>query len=299
MYRSIFLVSFAMLACGGALAACSTDDEVTTQASATEPDGGALRISQKGEVCQVTNDCAPGLVCIPFPGGSGGVCGVGTFGITRTAKECVAVECRDALDCCPPAPPNCAQLLAGCSDGGAAVLCAQYEAYCKCDATKRDCVADKCIVKCASDVECAASGPGARCLGGRCGVCTTDTDCAANNRCTDGACVPECRSDGDCLGFARCTSGRCVDSGCKTDRECVALTRNVEAKCGADGKCTSACESDIECANPKGYTFVSCIEKRCTYTGCESDKDCRLFGSPAPGDVTKPGARYLLCRDKK
>jgi hypothetical protein len=300
MYRSVFLVASAALAFGGTLAftACSSNDELATEAAPTEPDGGSRRISQKGEVCQVTNDCATGLVCIPFPGTSGGVCGVSSFGITRTAKECVAIECRDALDCCPVPPPNCAQLLAGCNDGGIAVLCAQYEAYCKCDATKRECAADKCIVKCASDLDCASS-PGSRCLAGRCGVCSTDADCGANNLCADGACIPACRSDGDCLGFARCTSGRCVDSGCKTDRECVAATRNVEAKCGVDGKCTSACESDVECANPKGYSFVSCIDKRCTYTGCESDKDCRLFGSPQPGDIGKPIGRHLVCRDAK
>ena len=36
-------------------------------------------------------------------------------------------------------------------------------------------------------------------------------------------------------------------------------------------------ENDVECGNPKGYSLVSCIAKKCTFTGCDTDKDCRLL----------------------
>lgn len=287
------------------LAACtSAEDDTTTVTSATEPDGGT-RVSQKGEVCQASSDCADGLACAPVPGGIGGICSVATFGIAPTAKECVGIECREAIDCCPQAPATCPQILALCQDGGAssAGMCQQYDLYCKCDAAKYDCAADRCVTKCTADTECALAGPGFRCFAGKCAGCAVDTDCGGNSLCLDGTCKPMCRSDSECMGFARCTAGKCVDSGCKSDRECVAATRNVESKCGTDGKCTVACESDIECGNPRGYTFVSCIDKRCTYTGCESDKDCRLFGSAGtsggPADMSKPIARQLVCRESK
>ena len=71
-----------------------------------------------------------------------------------------------------------------------------------------------------------------------------------------------------------------MESGCKTDRECINATKNVDSKCN-EGKCVIACRTDLECGNPRLYNFFSCLNGECTYTGCESDKDCRLFFSGA------------------
>jgi len=85
-----------------------------------------------------------------------------------------------------------------------------------------------------------------------------------------------------------------VESGCQTDRECIAATRNVEATCGKDGKCVVACQTDLECGNPKDYSFYSCISGQCTYVGCASDKECELYmGSSGTGSQGR-----VVCRDK-
>jgi hypothetical protein len=107
-------------------------------------------------------------------------------------------------------------------------------------------------------------------------------------------------SDGDCPAFNRCNNGGCVESGCQTDRECVAYTRHVDATCGGDGKCIVPCQTDLECGNPADYSFYSCISGSCTYTGCSTDKDCELSWYYTHGfDAGVPGSHsHFSCRDK-
>jgi len=57
--------------------------------------------------------------------------------------------------------------------------------------------------------------------------CTSDTDCASGETCTDNACVPAasgCTTDADCASGETCTGGACVPaaSGCTTDADCAA-----------------------------------------------------------------------------
>jgi hypothetical protein len=250
----------------------------------------------------VTNDCAEGLACAPVPGGfGGGVCVTGEFRVAPTAKECAMVECANGIDCCDgTSTVNCARLRADClNDAGPdpASACAAYSAQCGCLSGRIDCERGKCVSHCTDDTDCALFGSGRRCAGGNCVQCALDEDCQAGFQCVTGSCQPPCAGDGDCAGFDRCLSGRCVASGCQTDRECVAATRVVDARCGTDGKCIVPCETDLECGNPSGYSFFSCIDKRCTYVGCETDKDCRLFFT-GPSDASTLSARqHPVCRE--
>lgn len=258
------------------------------------------RLSRKGEACQVTNDCESGLSCVPISGGTfGGVCVVGEFRISATAKECAIIECQTPQDCCPDLPPNCATLAAQCaqSDAGiGATACQQYDLLCKCDTTRFDCNASKCERRCNSDTECISGGSSAtKCSGGKCVRCASDSDCPTNQQCLSGQCQPPCETDGDCAGFSRCVTGRCVESGCETDRECVASTRNVEATCGTNGKCIVPCQTDLECGSPKSYSFFSCVQNQCTYMGCQTEKDCRLL---LTGDAGGLGTKQkVVCRE--
>lgn len=270
---------------------CGKDSETTA------------RSSLKGEACQVTNDCVAGLACVPVPNGAVSICTVATFQITQTQRECLVTECSTAADCCGTPPSSCPNLLNLCTaDAGSSSVtaCIQYEALCKCDTMKVDCEQDKCITKCTADTECTQNGSGRKCAGGKCVQCAGDTDCSSGQQCLSGVCQSPCLSDGDCSGFNRCAAGKCVESGCQTDRECVASTRNVEATCGTDGKCIVPCQTDLECGNPKGYSFYSCIKSQCVYTGCQSDKDCRLLresgGFDAGGVVSSK--QHFVCRDK-
>jgi hypothetical protein len=209
-----------------------------------------------------------------MPGGSGGLCVTGNFRVAKTAKECALVECASAGDCC-----NAGLNPLACQMGTVA------------------CDLGKCVSRCNSDLDCSFATGGSRCSGGKCAQCAGDPDCAPGNQCVTGKCQAPCTNDGACSGFDRCLAGRCIASGCQADRECIAATRNVDAICGTDGKCIIPCETDLECGSPTSYSFFSCIDKRCTYVGCESDKDCRLFFTgPSDASTLLPG-QTAVCRD--
>ncbi len=282
---------------------CSGDNKTQTEPT---------RQSRKGEACQVSGDCLPGLGCAPLPSctggttgpcGSGGVCVVANFNVSVTAKECVISECSVAADCCPTPPSNCASLLTLCNaDAGASstAACVQYQTQCVCDNTRRDCQSDRCITHCSSDVDCVTTGGAPKCSAGTCVQCASDSDCgsAGTLSCLNGKCQAPCQGDGDCPGFERCLDQKCVESGCQTDRECIAATRNVESTCGTDGKCIVPCQTDLECGSPTSYSFFSCINNQCIYTGCQSDKDCRLLLTGPSDASTIPTKEHVVCRDK-
>jgi hypothetical protein len=298
MAGQVTLMTKARLLCAVTLVAVGA---VTGQSGCGSDTPAAGRTSRRGEVCQVANDCTEGLFCAPMPGSTGGVCVTGSFKITKTAKECAIVECAGASDCCDESlAAGCAQLAILCAADagtGSTQACQQYADQCGCQSGRIDCEAGKCISRCNTDQECSSTSSGRRCAGGKCVQCAIDSDCTDGRQCVTGVCQAPCTNDGSCSGFDRCLSGRCIASGCQTDRECVAATRNVDARCGTDGKCIVPCETDLECGSPTSYSFFSCIEKQCTYVGCESDKDCRLFYTGPSDASTLPGKQYAVCRD--
>ncbi len=293
--RARVVVGFGGVAALGALLgvsvfACSSDDKTQTEPT---------RQSRKGEACQVSGDCLPGLACKANLGG-GGTCVVGNFNVAVTSKECVESQCSTAADCCNVSPSvNCTMLQAQCADAGpTSFYCQQYNSQCSCART--DCINDRCVSKCTMDSDCFASTGLPRCAGGVCVQCGSDTDCGSGGtlQCINGRCQAPCMSDGDCPGFQRCVQMKCIESGCQTDRECIAATRNVESTCGTDGKCIVPCQTDLECGDPTNYKFFSCINNQCLYTGCQTDKDCRIFVT-GPSDASTVGPKeHFVCRDK-
>ncbi len=284
-----FVVSSVVLVAVGpiglAQSGCSSDS--TTSA----------RASRRGEVCQVARDCEDGLFCAPMPSGSGGVCVTGSFKIAKTAKSCVLLECAGASDCCGDTNTTfCDQLRATCAQEAgftSTQACLDYAQQCACAAGQVDCELGKCVTRCRDDSQC----NGGSCAGGKCVQCTTDAHCEAGRTCVSGQCQAACTGDGACAGFDRCVDGHCVPSGCQSDRECVAATRNVDERCGADGKCIVPCETDLECGSPTSFSFFACIDQQCTYVGCESDKDCRLFFTGPSDAGTLPLHETAVCQD--
>lgn len=309
MHNAVFVSGFVGIAGLLLFVACGDDE------SKTEP----IRSARKGEACQTTNDCAPGLACTPGPLGSG-VCVLGSFTVAQTAKECAVTECTTAADCCGPPSPSCTEYASRCADAGGDTtnaFCQLFQTQCVC--ANRDCENSKCIQKCDTNTQC---GGGRTCAGGKCVQCSSDDQCGGAGstlKCVSGECQGPCQGDGDCPGFERCINQQCTDGACQTNRECVAATRNVEATCGTnDGKCIVPCTTDLECGSPRDFRFYSCVSNKCLFLGCETDKDCRLIleglagtssssggSSGASSGTTSSGSsgsfapsRHIVCRDK-
>src|SRR5205807_8596159 len=86
LFGFVSLASFAAVGATSAGCKSSSDDS---------------RKSQKGEVCETTNDCASSLSCVPRAGtAAGGICVEGEFKVSPTAKECAVIQCQQSTDCC-------------------------------------------------------------------------------------------------------------------------------------------------------------------------------------------------------
>lgn len=230
---------------------------------------GGSGYSNRGESCRWRNDCKSGLACI------GGVCTQNDFPIEMTAKSCDLIECSTDQDCCDPDdfPSTCPEWDELC-EGGDEFACDNYDTFCVC---RERCREDRCVFHCTSDSDCGIGS----CVAGRCVLCEVDDDCDTNEVCDDGFCEPACTTRNDCPYFHDCQAGRCVETGCDTDRECVAYTGNPRALC-REGECKLPCENDAEC-NAFGYDFMDCVEGECVYVGCDSDEECRIRLDLPPG----------------
>jgi hypothetical protein len=253
-------------------------------------------VGQRGESCQTRADCAGGLACVA------GVCAVADYGLAPTGKECVAVACKVVTDCCPREPPTCKMWREQCAlaaDAGTDYYCQNVALYCNCDETKYTCEADKCLSK----MSCADSGIpcpyGFVCNGKECVQCVKNDDCPSIDQiCSAEKCVAKCTYDTDCPGFQKCQAGACIDAGCKTNRECIAMTRNVLSTCDtASGKCRTPCANDRECVNVVSMVgaYSICVDGYCADAGCETDEECKILLQSQIGIGT---AKYAECRPK-
>lgn len=223
--------------------------------------------SGRGESCWRRNDCKSGLACI------NGVCTLNDFEIETTAKPCDLIECTVDANFCDEPSSYCDDLASNC-ELGYAYACSQYNSECVCRA---GCSENRCVFRCSRDSDCLVG----TCVDGGCVQCSRDGDCSGDRVCDSGTCVAGCSSNRDCPYLHTCRNGRCIETGCTTDRECIALSDNPRALCD-QGECTIPCENDAEC-NLGGYRFQDCIEGRCVYVDCETDEECRIFLDIRPG----------------
>ena len=145
---------------------------------------------------------------------------------------------------------------------------------------------------CESDNDCSLAAP--MCDAGDCVQCKSADDCDADakEQCVAGVCGSACKEDTQCPAFNSCQDGECVETGCKTDRECILLSAGQRdsdqdprlSKCtikDGQGICTYPCEIDAQC----GSTEV-CVNNVCEFIGCETNAECKAFtglnNQPAP-----------------
>jgi len=290
-----------------------------------DSDAGAsdvsLTVGQVGESCTSRADCAPGLACFS------GRCVQGSVGLEPTGKECVIIQCREALDCCPEPPSACATLEADCLANPGSSSCTSFDLNCVCDESSYDCTDNQCVfIQCRQPVDCCpipssscptleadcdldpesssctsfealcvcdgstydcrenicqsrrACTSDTSCLTtevcdvaeGYCVGCLADADCGEGGTCVNNVCTAGCQGDEDCPFFNQCMDGECIEVGCQTDRECKVYTNDIQAVC-KNGECQVQCSSDFECAANN-----VCVSGACVPVGCETNEECRL-----------------------
>jgi hypothetical protein len=110
---------------------------------------------------------------------------------------------------------------------------------------------------CTSDSECAADQ---RCRRGACGpICLNDGECGDGQVCLTGRCEvrPECAQATDCASGFTCESGRCrceSDGACAANQTCTAGVCKARARCRVAADCTSG----TRCEVTQGLCVPSC-----------------------------------------
>jgi len=211
-----------------------------------------------GDPCEITSDCAQGLVCTPT-----GICTKPAVATCMVDDQCPGGDCVNGV-CVYNVTPQCT-LDTDCGPGE------------KCDAGT--CVPTRVEPQCAKDEDC---GQGFACKAGTCvgstaSKCAKDEDCDPGYKCIEEECVkdpetPECTKDEDCeSGKCDEASGTCeqitppkdceADADCKDESDCTVDT------C-AEGKCSNAFKAGAGCC----LTDADCPKVSCNKVTCESQK---------------------------
>ncbi len=280
-----FVASCVISLMGMGTAGCK-DDEVG---------GGGL--SEQGESCERSADCASGLACF------GGSCLPSDLSITPNNRQCTLVQCESAAECCDvawSASSICDTYEELCAEDPVIYEseCQYVTDYCSCSASSFDCINNICmpIDACTDDADCYPD----TCVNGRCQECESDADCGMDQTCEGNICVyPECETSFDCPPFYACQGAECVEVGCQTDRECMVYEGSYLAICNKKAKpvasCEIKCSTDAECyesTNP----LRSCVKGSCVDPGCETDEECKVLLQNAIGGIS--GAR-AVCKGAK
>jgi hypothetical protein len=263
----------------------------------------SARVSDLGESCSSSRDCAAGLVCIPALSGTGGTCDLASYGLKPTGKTCSG-ECVTGADCCElpvgilgPAIKTCQDVLTNVLMGNSAQCasadpssplggnCFLYSTYCATCATKNvwSCTGNQCVY----DLPCTNTGVAPDCpsetrtgralspfcdvVAGKCpstprGVCNSSGDCDGQvSADSAGSCV-----GGDCSCFQGACYISCASTlDCRQGYSCDATSK----VCMQNG----VCSSDAQCADQTGVVDAKCASGACKLP-CMSDRECGASG---------------------
>jgi len=262
-------------------------------------------LSQLGESCERTADCADSLACY------GGACRPSDAKITPNSKVCKVIQCEAAADCCTTSfTPS-----ASCAT--AQSLCAQdatnYASYCKtaagptctCNESQWDCTNNLCkSIQCSADADCCSTFTASSSCTTYADYCAQDATTYAsyctlangptckcdvtarkcnNNQCTT---VQKCTTKSDCLtGLADvCSEGVCVQ--CAVDTDCGSTQKCIGNTC-----VSPQCLTDIDCP-----AFSKCeSDNTCKAVGCASDRECIAYTSNFLAVCNKSGTPVPTC----
>jgi hypothetical protein len=272
------------------VSACGSDDKKAVPAAGSRLD----------EACEKTADCAAGLACVVSDTGS--VCRPVSSGITVNAKECAAIQCNTADDCCTnqfTRNSQCTTWAANCTATPTSADCARSTGpQCVCTAANYTCDKNVCHgIQCQRPTDCCTylNWTRSTACDTAAADCTTDPvlyasqctyaqgtscvcndtvnnyDCNAQNLCVT---VTSCTSDTSCYApNPRCdtAAGHCV--GCLTTADCTASG----AQCIANVCVTPTCKSNADCV-----AFSACEKganglNACVPKGCANNQECMTF----------------------
>ncbi len=221
--------------------------------------------SQIGESCDRTSDCAASLGCFS------GICQPAESKVTPNGKECKAIQCDAAADCCTNAWKRgsmCDTYDTQCAASPTSSYCVSAQGpECVCKESQYSCVNNLCkALECTTPADCCTT------RWSRSSSCTSyETNCAADpvtyaSYCTTAA-GPSCVCNDTIYNYG-CVNNVCTAmTSCTTDTNC---TSTLSPKC-SEGHCV-ACIAETDCD-----TGSKCVGNRCVAPQCVTNSDCPAY----------------------
>lgn len=289
---------------GGSMTTVTPDSGAAAamDAGTPVPEAAPPRLGSIGESCLTQADCTQGLACVPFsPYGGGGVCDLGSYGLTPSGKTCSG-ECNAATDCCQlplnttvgaTSVKNCQDILTLVLSNDAAVCtaspapaassavgvgCFLYATYCSATCANWSCTSNQCVY----NAGCQNSGvelngcPSVTRTGRSLNAPVCDTTA---HTCKPTPTLGVCNMDSDCDG--------------KGTNDAAGTCRGGDCTCYQQG-CYFSCTSDLNCH--QGYS-CNAATKLCTLNAkCSLDADCAASTEVANAKCSM-GACKVPCTD--
>jgi hypothetical protein len=207
-------------------------------------------------------------------------CGVGEVCVDGSC-ELDSTGCRSGADCPPPAAfcdgdTYITYVANGACSGGSCDY-RGVQSSTDCAAGGQTCSSTGCIgeVECTRDSDCSVLWDSGYCVDNVCVDCRSDENCAANETCVAGTCLPDdaadCTSDAQCVALATELGDAEPDARCRVGYGCY-----VPGYCNTSSDTTPPDPFDASCPVSLSCTAaLSPFSDNGSCSGCASNADCR------------------------
>lgn len=248
-------------------------------------------LSQLGESCERTADCAENLGCF------GGSCRPADANVAVNTQQCLAIQCEAPADCCDDSifqpSASCSLYEEYCAEDPTtyASYCTQAAGpLCKCTEGQFACEENLCKrIECSTAADCCADFVPSTLCTSYAADCALDpttyaTSCAYSTgpNCVCDATTQACNNN-ICSTVVACTAAT-ADSDCNSNQVCS--NSNVCVQCNGDSDCPSSNQKCLSnaCVTPQCLTDVDCPafsqcqeDNTCKEVGCATDRECMAY----------------------